>query len=303
MKTQDFAEEVNVANSFSVRYQISEVLFSGQSEFQKVEVVQTKGHGKMLLNDDLVMITERDEFVYHDMITHVPLFVHPNPKKVLVIGGGDGGTAREVLRHQNVEHVDMVEIDKMVVDACREHIPQTAVGMIDSPRFTLYIDDGVKYVKDFAAGTTLGQKTGTSPIAKKKYDVIIVDSTDPIGPATPLFGVEFYKDIYACLEDDGIVVSQGESPYYNQDTQVSMAKILSSVFPLVKYLNFTNLTYPGGLWSFSFSSKKYHPVKDFNAEKVKGSAMKFKYYTPDLHTAAFQLPQFQLDNIGQYLKP
>ncbi len=302
MSKREFAEEVNTANAFSVRYQISEVLFTGQSDFQKVEVVQTKGHGKMLLNDDLVMITERDEFVYHDMITHVPLFVHPNPKKVLIIGGGDGGTAREVLRHKGVEHVDMVEIDKMVVDACREHIPQTAVGMTDSPRFTLYIDDGLKFVNDFAAGKTISQKASMSPLAQKKYDVVIVDSTDPIGPATPLFGVGFYKDIFACLEDDGIVVSQGESPFYNQDTQISMAKILSSVFPLVKYLNFTNLTYPGGLWSFSFSSKKYHPVQDFNPARVAASGLKFKYYTPHLHTAAFNLPQFQLDNIGQYLQ-
>jgi spermidine synthase len=301
MKNREYATEVN-PNGFNVQYKISEVLFTGQSEFQKVEVVQTEGHGKMLLNDDLVMITERDEFVYHDMITHVALFTHPSPKKVLVIGGGDGGTAREVLRHRGVEQVDMVEIDKMVVDACREHIPQTAVGMIESPRFNLYIDDGVKFVKDFAAGQTKGQKNSANPLAQKKYDVIIVDSTDPIGPATPLFGPEFYKDIHSSLADDGIVVSQGESPYYNRDTQISMSKILSSAFPILKYYNFTNLTYPGGLWSFSFASKKYHPVQDFNPSRVEASGLKFKYYTANLHSAAFQLPQFQLENIGLYLK-
>lgn len=280
-----YVEEVN-PEGFSVRYNIKEVLFSGKSPFQKVEVVQTEGHGKMLLNDDLVMITERDEFVYHDMITHVPLFVHPNPKRVLIIGGGDGGTAREVLRHATVEHVDMVEIDGMVVEACRQHIPQTAVGMEDNPRFKLYIDDGVKFVRE----------------TQNKYDVIIVDSTDPIGPAQPLFGSEFYQDVYNCLTENGIVVSQAESPFYNVDTQKAMSKILNSIFAKVAYYNFTNLTYPGGYWSFSFASKGLHPVQDFNPERVKASGLKFKYYTADLHKAAFCLPQFQLDNIGANLK-
>jgi spermidine synthase len=290
--SRQYVEEIN-PNGFAVRYNIKEVLFSGKSQFQKVEVVYTEGHGKMLLNDDLVMVTERDEFVYHDMITHVPLFVHPNPKRILIIGGGDGGTARETLRHAigasrngTVEHVDMVEIDGMVVEACRQHIPQTAVGMQDSPRFSLFIDDGVKFVRE----------------TKNKYDVIIVDSTDPIGPAQPLFGSEFYQDIFNCLASNGIVVSQGESPFYNQDTQAAMSKILHDIFDVVAYYNFTNLTYPGGLWSFSFASKGLHPVKDFKTDRVAASGEKFKFYTPELHKAAFNLPQFQLDNIGANLK-
>lgn len=282
-----FAEEKNPSNGYSVRYETTgKVLFSGQSEFQKVEVVETVGHGKMLLNDDLVMVTERDEFAYHDMITHPILFTHPNPKRVLVIGGGDGGTAREVLRHKSVEKCDMVEIDKMVVDACREFIPQTAVGMKDDPRFQLFIEDGLKFVKE----------------TKNKYDVVIVDSTDPIGPATPLFGPEFYQDIFKCLNDDGMVASQGESPYYNQETQTSMVKILNGIFPIVRYLNFTNLTYPGGLWSFSVGSKRPHPVRDFKPARVKESGLTFNYYNENVHTAAFQLPQFQLNNIGAYFK-
>lgn len=281
-----FVEEKNPDNHFSVRYEIKNVLYSKQSPFQKVEVVETLGHGRMLLNDGLVMITERDEFVYHDMIAHVPLFTHPNPKKVLVIGGGDGGTAREVLRHPSVERCDMVEIDGLVVEASREFIPQTAVGMSDSPRFQLFIADGVKYVKE----------------TKVKYDLVIVDSTDPIGPAQPLFGREFYQDVLNCLTDSGIVVSQGESPFYNSDTQSSMAKILNGLFPIVRYYNFTNLTYPGGYWSFSYASKKYHPIRDFDPSRVTQSGLKFQYYSVGLHTAAFQLPSFQLERIGAYLK-
>lgn len=283
---KQFVEEKN-PNGFAVRFETEgKVLFSGRSEFQKVEVVQTTGHGRMLLNDDLVMITERDEFVYHDMISHVPLFIHPNPKRVLIIGGGDGGTAREVLRHKTVEKCDMVEIDDMVVQACREFIPQTAIGMKDDPRFELFIEDGVKFVKE----------------TKNKYDVVIVDSTDPIGPAQPLFGLEFYQDINRCLADDGIVVSQGESPFYNSDTQSAMVKILNGIFPIVRYLNFSNLTYPGGLWSFSVASKKLHPLRDFKPTRVKESGMSFKYYNAEVHMAAFSLPQFQLDNIGAYFK-
>jgi len=287
----EIKEEVNAANHFRVGYEISEVLFSKKSEFQKVEVVQTLGHGRMLLNDDLVMITERDEFVYHDMITHVPLFVHPNPQRVLVIGGGDGGTAREVLRHKSVGHCDMVEIDGLVVEACKKFIPQTAVGMTENERFKLYIDDGVKFVREAQARSE-----------SEKYDVIVVDSTDPIGPAAPLFGVDFYRDVFNSLKADGIVVSQGESPFYNADTQLGMVKILNQLFPVVRYYNFTNLTYPGGYWSFSFASKKFHPVKDFNYKKVAESGLDFKYYNANLHTAAFALPSFQQTVLQPYLK-
>lgn len=290
----NFIEEKNKDNHFSVRYNIRSKLYSKQSEFQKVEVVETEGHGRMLLNDDLVMITERDEFVYHDMITHVPLFTHPNPRKVLIIGGGDGGTAREVLRHKSVTHCDMVEIDGCVVEACREFIPQTAVGMKDDPRFHLHIEDGVKFVKNFVSQFDAAKD--------QKYDVIIVDSTDPIGPATPLFGVEFYKDIYSSLSEDGIVVSQGESPFYNVETQIMMAKMLGGLFNVVRYYNFTNLTYPGGYWSFSFASKGLHPIKNFKPDRVAASGLKFQYYNQELHKAAFQLPNFQLANIGQFFK-
>jgi spermidine synthase len=287
-----FIEEKNEANHFTVRYEITKKLYSKQSEFQKVEVVEAKGHGRMLLNDDLVMVTERDEFVYHDMIVHVPLFTHPNPKRVLIIGGGDGGTAREVRRHRVVEHCDMVEIDGLVIEACREFLPSTAVGMSEGSKFQLHIDDGVKFVRAVAASKDL----------KNKYDVIIVDSTDPIGPAQPLFGVDFYRDVYNSLTENGIAVSQGESPFYNPDTQKSMSRILNSLFSVVKYYNFTNLTYPGGYWSFSFASKGLHPLRDFQETRVQNSGLSFRYYNSDLHRAGFALPTFQFENLKAHLK-
>jgi spermidine synthase len=270
---------------YGMRFKVEKVLFSGKSPFQTVDVVETRGHGRMLLNDGLIMVTERDEHVYHDMIAHVPLFVHPNPKRVLVIGGGDGGTAREALRHPGVEQVVMVEIDKMVVDACREFIPQTSKEL-DNPRMELIIGDGVEYVKK----------------ATEKFDVILVDSTDPIGPAQPLFGEEFYRDIFNLLTDDGIVVAQGESPFFHPEVQASMLELLGKIFPIVRSYNFSNLTYPGGLWSFSFASKKYHPLRDFNESRVHDSKLEFDYYNAELHRGSFALPSFMLKKVARFFK-
>jgi len=271
-----------------LRLKVEKTLFSGKSAFQQVDVVETRGHGRVLLNDGLIMVSERDEFAYHDMITHVPLFTHPAPKRVLVIGGGDGGTAREVIRHPEVETCIMVEIDAMVVDACKEHIPQTSSALSD-PRIELIIDDGVAYMANAAKNDV-------------KFDVIIVDSTDPIGPATPLFGEGFYRDVFASLSDDGIVVSQGESPWYNKDVQKSLLSVLNNVFDNVWLYNFSNLTYPGGLWSFTFASKRYHPVTDFNPARVSKSGLDFDYYNAGVHLGAFSLPNFVKRDIASLIK-
>ncbi len=281
----EFWIEEKYKDFYGMRYRVDKVLFSGKSEFQTVDVVKTRGHGIMLLNDGLVMVTERDEFIYHDMISHVPLFVHPNPRNVLVIGGGDGGTAREVLRHTNVEKCTMVEIDEMVVDASRKHIPITSC-QLDNPKLKLIIGDGVEFVKD----------------TKEKFDVILIDSTDPIGPAQPLFGSAFYQDVYNCLSDDGIVVSQGESPFFDQEMQKTMLGLLNNLFPISTIYNFSNLTYPGGLWSFTFGSKKYHPIKDLDNLKVKNSDLSFKYYNFDIHKAAFSIPSFMKDGLKHLIK-
>ncbi|MCO4793151.1 MAG: polyamine aminopropyltransferase [Bacteriovoracaceae bacterium] len=284
MKSSVWIEEI-FEDFCGVKFKVERTLFSGKSEFQTVDVVETKGHGKMLLNDGLIMVTERDEFVYHDMISHVPLFVHPNPKSVLIIGGGDGGTAREVLRHSGLERIVQVEIDEMVVNACKEHIPSTACSY-DNSKLELVIGDGVKFVKE----------------TKEKFDIILVDSTDPIGPAAPLFGPEFYKDIDNILSDDGIVVSQGESPFLLESVQKSMLKVLSEQFKVVKIYNFNNLTYPGGLWSFTFASKGLHPIQDFDPKRVDQSGLEFKYYNKELHTGTFAIPTFQQKNLEGLLK-
>ena len=262
-------------NSTAVSFRVEKVLFSDKSPFQHVSIIETTALGKMLLNDGMVMLSERDEFVYHEMIAHVPLFAHGKAKKVLVIGGGDGGTAREILRHEQIEKCIMVEIDEMVVRACREHIPSVATDF-DHPKFELHIEDGVKYMHE----------------SEEIFDIIIIDSTDPVGPTTPLFSEEFYCDVMKRLAPDGIVVSQAESPWYDAKTQQGLVQILANVFPRVYVYNFSNLSYPGGSWSFSFATSSQFPFPEDLGVRIGKANLKFQYYNENIHKGAFYLPTF-----------
>ncbi|MFI5345467.1 MAG: polyamine aminopropyltransferase [Elusimicrobiota bacterium] len=256
-------------------FRLKKKLFKGKSPFQTVEVVETKGHGKLLLIDGMTMVSERDEFVYHEMIAHVPMFLHPRPRRVLVIGGGDGGTVREVLRHKTVERCVLVEIDALVVSASRKYLPLTA-GKLSDRRAVVRIEDGVKFVRE----------------TDERFDVVIVDSTEPFGPAKELFGTAFYKDVKRVLTEDGIVVSQAGSPFYEITTIKNLDRILKPVFPVVDAYLFTNLTYPGGLWAFTFASKGLRPVRNYRPQRVKAAKMPLKWYNADVHAAAFALPEF-----------
>ncbi len=277
----------DTGNYMKKSFRVERILFSEQGPYQSVQVIESPFFGRILLNDGLVMVSERDEFVYHEMMAHVPLFTHPNPKNVLIIGGGDGGTAREVLRHNNVEKCVMVEIDESVIRACKAHISQTAeILQGKDKRLNLIIGDGVKFV-----GTT-----------QETFDVVLIDSTDPIGPATPLFGPEFYRDVHGLLREGGIVVSQGESPWHNEDIQRSLMGILHNEFPLSLIYTFNNTTYCDGLWCFTFASTGPHPLKDFYVEKVKNSRLSFRYYNEDIHKASFVLPNFIRKNLQGFLQ-
>lgn len=279
-------EEINPEQTLALRFKTTEHLFSKQSPFQKVDIYNTLSHGKLLAHDNLVMTTEKDEFIYHDMITHVPMFTHPNPKSVLIIGGGDGGTSREVLKHPSVESCVMVEIDPVVIDAAREYLQKTSCEF-NNPKLKILTQDGVEFVKN----------------CKQKFDVIIVDSSDPIGPATPLFNTSFYKDIYALLTENGIVVSQCESPYYHRDMQETLLKILGEHFPKVHLYTYTNLSYPGGYWAFSYASKGLCPMMDLDKNKVLQAKFKTEYYNANIHWGAFQLPTFMANNYKKLLTP
>lgn len=263
-------------------FRLKKRVFKGRSPFQAVEVVETAGHGKLLLIDGMTMVSERDEFVYHEMIAHVPLFLHPRPRRVLVIGGGDGGSVREVLRHRSVERCVLAEIDPLVVEASRRYLPSTAAKLSDK-RCEVKIGDGVAFVRE----------------TSERFDVVIVDSTEPFGPAKELFGPAFYKDVRRVLTEDGIVVSQAGSPFYEIATIKNLARLLKPVFPVVDAYLFTNLTYPGGLWAFTYASKGLRPVRDFKPARVSAARLPLRWYNADVHTGAFALPQFLKDALGR----
>lgn len=262
---------------FSIDY--TEHLHSETSPFQTIDFYKSETFGTFFTLDGLMMVTEKDEFVYHDMITHVPLAVNPSIKKVLIIGGGDGGTAREVSRYPHIEQIDMVEIDERVVRLSEQYLPQTAHALSTDKRIRLFFEDGLAFVRNTKSST---------------YDLILVDSTDPIGPGEGLFTNEFYNDCYRVLTDDGILINQHESPYFDQykkEMKRSHSKIKNKFLYSNVYM-FHQATYPSGLWLFGFASKKYHPIKDHKPEVWEAFGLKTKYYNSDLHKGAFMLPTY-----------
>jgi len=272
------------SENVGITLKATRTLFSGKSEFQQLDIVETLEYGKMMLLDGLVMVTERDEFVYHDMIAHTALFTHPDPKKVLVIGGGDGGSIREIMKHPGVELAVLCEIDGLVIDKSIELLPSMACEIDGSnPRVKLHVDDGLAYIRDH----------------QDEFDIILVDSTDPIGPAVGLFEEDFYRLVFGALKKDGIMVAQSESPFYHAEIQKSMYHNLRAVFPIVEMYQAFIPTYPSGLWSFAFASKQYHPVRDFQKEKAAQRGFYTKYYNEELHLGAFMLPTFAKENIAE----
>jgi spermidine synthase len=203
------------------------------------------------------------------------LFTHPNPKKVLIIGGGDCGALTEVLKHPEIESCTMCEIDKMVVDISKKHFPNLTKGCND-PRAKILFEDGKKFIEN----------------TDEKFDIIILDLSDPIGPAADLFQKDFHKSVYDRLNDDGILVAQTESPFYNKKTVESLFKNFRDIFPIVKMYTCFMPIYPSAYWSFGFCSKKYDQIDDFDLERYNQLKLETKYYNDDIHTASFALPQF-----------
>lgn len=254
-------------------HRLRSTLVTEKTEYQDLAVVDTVQYGRMLVLDDYVMTTEQDEFVYHEMITHVPLFTHPNPRQVLVVGGGDGGAIREILKHSSVERAVLAEIDPKVIERSKEWLPSISRGLTDE-RCEVMVGDGIAHVKEH----------------KKTYDVIISDSTDPIGPAVGLFEEDYYLACWEALNDDGIFVAQTESPFLHGNLIRETFKKIASVFPITRLYLATIPTYPGALWSFTLGSKMHDPLKD-NRLPV-AMPIETKYYSPRMHEAAFALPPF-----------
>ena len=270
-----FSENHTENVKFSLR--VEQQLFSAESEYQRIDVFDSMEFGRVLVLDGDIMLTERDEFVYDEMITHVPMAVHPNPKNILVIGVGDGGVVKELTRYDSVESIDLVEMDPMVVEVCKKYLPNNAC-QLDNPRVHVHYENGLKFMRRH----------------ESEYDIIIIDSPDPFGPSEGLFTKEFYGSCYKALKDDGIMVNQQGSPFYREDA-VAMQRShrrIASTFPIARTYQAHIPSYAAGYWLFGFASKKYHPINSFDGAKWRSLGLKTKYYTTKLHIGCFYLPAF-----------
>ncbi len=252
-------------------------LYSKRNDYQQIDIFDTPEFGRVLALDGNVMLTERDEFIYDEMITHVPMAVHPGIKDVLVIGAGDGGVVRELARYDQIQRIDLVEMDPDVVEACRTYLPENACRLDDS-RVNIYFDNALRFIRR----------------RKDEYDLIIVDSTDPFGPLEGYFTREFYGICYNALHEDGIMVNQQGSPFYKHDAEAMQRshKRIVNTFPISRVYQAHIPTYAAGYWLFGFASKKYHPIDDFDGNKWRSLNLRTQYYTTKLHIGAFYLPAF-----------
>ncbi len=252
-------------------------LYSKKSDYQQIDIFDTPEFGRVLALDGNVMLTERDEFIYDEMIAHVPMSVHPNIQDVLVIGAGDGGIVKELTRYDSIQRIDLVEMDPQVIEACRIYLPENACRMDDS-RVHIYFDNALRFIRR----------------CKDEYDLIIVDSNDPFGPSEGYFTREFYGICYNALHEDGIMVNQQGSPFYKHDAEAMQRshKRIVSTFPISRVYQAHIPTYAAGYWLFGFASKKYHPIDDFNAQRWLSLHLRTQYYTTKLHIGAFYLPAY-----------
>lgn len=262
-------------DGMGITLKIKETLYHAKSEFQTIDIIDTEALGKMLILDGLVMTSEKDEHFYHEMIAHIPMLSHPEPKQVLVIGGGDGGTVREVLKHHTVERVVLCEIDGLVIDCCKKYLPSIA-GKLDDPKVEMQVRDGVEYIST----------------QKKQFDIILIDSTDPMGPGVGLFTEEFYTNVKEALKEGGIMAAQSESPFADQKEMKLMYPLLRKVFPIVETYVGPMPTYPGGYWSWAFCSKSVKPLDYIDNERAELIEKEAKIYNKDYHRAVFALPNF-----------
>ena len=278
--TQDWFQEKHTPYA-GLTLAVRERLHNQQSEFQRIEVLETVEFGRMLLLDGFVMLTARDEFIYHEMIVHTPLLLHGAPKQVLVIGGGDGGSVRETLRHEGVERVTLVEIDPAVIETCRRFFPELA-GSLDDPRAEVVCQDGFAYLDQHP----------------QAYDVIIVDSIDPVGEGAKLFTTAFYEKVKSALRSGGVAVFQTESPFYNGEVLAQVTRKLNPLFAHVAPFLAHIPTYPSGLWSFTFASNHIDPRQAL-PEQPPSFQKELKYFNVEVCQAAFALPGYIRETLGE----
>jgi len=277
-----FTEKWTEHIDFSV--EIKKHLHSEKTKFQQIEIYDSFDLGRFFTLDNVLMITEKDEFIYHEMIVHTPMSVNPQIKKVLIIGGGDGGTVRELVKYPTINQVDLVEIDGRVIELCKEYFPHVTSGLTD-PKVHIYVEDGVHFVN----------------ASKERYDLIIVDSTDPVGPGEGLFSKAFYEACFNLLSEDGILINQHESPYFDKEA-LEMKRAhqkIKDLFPISKVYQAFIPTYPSGHWLFGFASKKLDPIKDFKQTLIHQLGFSTRYYNHEIHTASFALPNYVISLLNE----
>ncbi|EEP92856.1 polyamine aminopropyltransferase [Yersinia kristensenii] len=268
--------------NFGQYFSVENVLYREKTEHQDLVIFENPVLGRVMALDGVVQTTERDEFIYHEMMTHVPLLAHGQVKKVLIIGGGDGAMLREVSRHKDIEQITMVEIDAGVVEFCRQYLPKHNAGAYDDPRFKLVIDDGVNFVNQ----TT------------EKFDVIISDCTDPIGPGESLFTSAFYEGCARSLNEGGIFVAQNGVCFLQQDEAVDSHNKLSHYFKDVSFYQAAIPTYYGGIMTFAWATQNPQ-LRQLDIatlqQRFAEAGLTCRYYNPAIHVGSFALPQYLLD--------
>ncbi len=273
-------------DAYGQEFRIDEMLFEIKSDHQHIVIFHNAAFGRVLALDGVVQTTERDEFIYHEMMTHLPILAHGNAERILVIGGGDGGILREVTRHANIQHITQVEIDQAVIDLCREHLPNHSNGAYDDPRVRIVIDDGLGWVSN----------------TPEKYDVIICDSTDPIGPGEVLFQKPFYAACKKSLTQGGLLVSQNGVAFMQLEEVKQTARRIAGLFADWHFYSAAVPTYVGGIMTFAWATDNLSMRQtDIDTIKARFSAsgVSTRYYTPEIHKAAFALPQYILSAIGK----
>jgi len=260
---------------------VDRIIESTKSKFQRIDILENKDFGKLLVLYGSLMVCDNDNNSYNEMITHVPLFAHPAPKQVLIVGGGDCGALTEAVKHPEVERCTMCEIDKAVVQASEKHFPHLTRGLTD-PRAKVVFEDGKTFLDR----------------GRNQFDIVLLDLSDPVGPAADLFQKKFHQRVYEQLKEDGILVAQTESPFYNQSTVKKLYGNLRQIFSIVRMYTCFMPIYPSGLWSFAFCSKKYDPLKDFDQARYDKLKLTTRYYNDEVHRASFALPEFIRKLIG-----
>lgn len=260
-------------------YKIKQELVKRTTPHQELAIYDTYDFGKMLVLDGIVQTTEKDEFIYHEMMAHVAAFCHPHPKQVLVIGGGNGGVVREFLKHKEIDRVVLCEVDAILIQECKTHLPEIA-GALGDKRCEVFNGDGIQYVLQH----------------KNEFDIILVDTTDPFASAEGLFGGSFYENLRDCLTHDGIFVAQSETPFLLPEIVNRVFKDCKNFFPIAKLYTMTVPTYPGGICTVTIASKRYDPARPYNSDRP---AFPLRYYSKDHHRAAFVHPQYVEDILAK----